>query len=66
VEEEGMRFAFLVSQWPGRLVLMDSPQPCRKLKKTNSENGGFLRVTAGRGDVAKTDPKGRFVYVVIR
>ena len=36
------------------------PQICHKPKRTDSDNGGFVRVTEGRYFVAKTAPKGRF------
>ena len=41
------------------------PQICHKDIRTDSDNGGFLRVTEGTLLVEKTTPKGRFITVII-
>jgi len=43
----------------------DSPQICHKPKRTDSDNGGFMRGSGGRLYVAKTTPKGGFVTEAI-
>ena len=40
------------------------PQICHRPRRAERENGGFLRVTAGRYFVAKMATKGQFLSVI--